>query len=1275
MQKSFVSSNDLIQCLWECVHECANQSDILLSTLAGCSSVTMTTNVVNNIADFAELWFPLYINFLLDLPIIDPDYEQQQFVNQCRKHFSQNPGALKMINDFEENYMPHGALYYYSCDGFVYRLVNRALCRQAIDGIRDFRFLLFDIRNQLQSAHREFLDKDTKVGMSKTFFRGQRMSHTELKELQKKHRDGSLITTNSYFSTSESMDIARVFAGKPANDIVSVLFEISAKIKDPDVQQRNPFARIGNYSRFGYEEREVLFSIGSFFKINKIYEESSSFWIIQITFVDEDNEKEDVIEDFRTLRTCSSVAQIIKIGDLLANHPHQGVAQATTFYELIKTSQFSNIHSAACIAGLGWLAFKEKNATLAIEQQQIALRLYEQLPQCEDESLTYLYTTSYNCIGASFRLMKKYRQALEFYYKAEKLLLKIPIDKYAMYQGYRNITSINIASTQKLLDEIDNAWNTYKKTLAYEMNASTRFHGHTYLIIAQAGLYEAKISHDTDEYERCSQNWKAFLDISLTNLSSSYRRSIISGVLLIGFEYADNEQRRTIAIDYFQKVVRISRQYVQVSSDYYHIVLQCLNKVARLFTKQRNNNHAITHALDTLNMCHENDLADIVECYESMMLNYEQQLMDVKDDLTPDDICKMIVDNPFFSTVVFTFKRSEFAFGQFSTKIIDSLVLEGLTLKRRLAYCYLKLAALSQAQGYIDKEQTYTDKARTFLMKAAKLLGDDSEGQKICANNINYLNEDFNSIINSYKTDLNRHQSNQQKNNLCIGEDAFSYIAHLYARKKEINQEHQWLNSAVQYFESHGHICEHTVMCFRKLVRFYEKHENLAATIDVLERLVNYLFKYSPCSFLRTSIKPIVMTMVRYFGEKGDHKRIICILQDFINLIITEPIDDPCQIDENFKKLLVNCEDDVTISNRAYESYLEVLLRYKPLSSECYIRVIELVFRQAIALYHLHENYHKTIKKYQEFIELIIKNSTNYQFTQSTFKRLALEFENLHEFDVALDIYSCLSKFIIKYKKKEDNVLAGFVIVRCKLLKLSGATFKEDTQHTFIQLMIFYHNNVEPQFVFSEYFQSKGATVDRCSSNGIYLDLLEFCFQYRSELYEDHMRMNTIALAERPTELIAFITTNRVDYKSLIIHLFKKYGDQPVANCLLKQSFLNFDNAVINWVSSIETDKTIYWSQLLHRLLELQSIDDECLAICYTKIDDRKTAASLFNTDIYGDPALQFNTNACRRYLQYVYPQASSEEQRKLELRYQKHFFVECDSFSGQMSYEVLPIE
>ncbi|CAF1510650.1 unnamed protein product, partial [Adineta steineri] len=560
MQESFITSNDLIRCISKCVHECANQFDTLLSTLAGCSSDTMTTNVVNNIADFAELWFPLYIDLLLDLPIVAPGQEERRFVEQCRRHFIHNPGALELIKEFEENYTPYGAIYYYSCDGFVYRLVNRALRRQAMDGILDFRFLLFDIRNQLQSAHEHFLDSNTKIGMLKTFFRGQRMSCNELTELQKKHRDGTLITTNSYFSTSESIDVARIFAGKPAKEIVSILFEITAEIKHPEIQQRKPFARISQYSQFGIAEREVLFSIGSFFKIDKIYEESPSFWIIKLTFVDEDDEKQDVIRDFRTLRTCSSEAKIIKIGHLLANNAHQGILRAKKFYELITSSNFSETLKIACTAGLGWLAFKERNGILAIEQQQTALRLYEQLPKDESESLTLLYNTSYNCIGASFRLMKKYRHALKYYRKAEELLLKIPIDKYAMYDGYRNITSINIASIQKLLGEVDQAWDTYKKILAYEMSSSTRFHGHTYLTIAQAGLLEAKILHDEDETERCSQNWKAFLDISLTNLSSSYRRSIISGVLLIGFEYMDNEQRRTMAIDYFQKVINISRR-------------------------------------------------------------------------------------------------------------------------------------------------------------------------------------------------------------------------------------------------------------------------------------------------------------------------------------------------------------------------------------------------------------------------------------------------------------------------------------------------------------------------------------------------------------------------------------------------------------------------------------------------------------------------------------------------------------------------------------------
>ena len=68
--------------------------------------------------------------------------------------------------------------------------------------------------------------------------------------------------------------------------------------------------------------------------------------------------------------------------------------------------------------------------------------------------------------------------------------------------------------------------------------------------------------------------------------------------------------------------------------------------------------------------------------------------------------------------------------------------------------------------------------------------------------------------------------------------------------------------------------------------------------------------------------------------------------------------------------------------------------------------------------------------------------------------------------------------------------------------------------------------------------------------------------------------------------------------------------------------------------------------------------EDECLAPCYTKIGDMNTAVSIFNTVLYGDLALKYNSNACRCYLQYVYPQASLEQRIDLEHRYYNHFLL-----------------
>src|SRR5262249_2432855 len=150
------------------------------------------------------------------------------------------------------------------------------------------------------------------------------------------------------------------------------------------------FAYIGSHSQLGDAETEVLFSIGSFFKINKIfYNESDSLWIIQVTFIDDDDVSLEITKDYRTLRTSSLEEIMVKIGNLLADHPRRGIPAATAFYNMIMTLKFSETLTAACYTGLGWLALKEKNLTLAIELQHTALNNYERLAEAEGANLNH----------------------------------------------------------------------------------------------------------------------------------------------------------------------------------------------------------------------------------------------------------------------------------------------------------------------------------------------------------------------------------------------------------------------------------------------------------------------------------------------------------------------------------------------------------------------------------------------------------------------------------------------------------------------------------------------------------------------------------------------------------------------------------------------------------------------------------------------------------------------------------------------------------------------
>ncbi|CAF1238173.1 unnamed protein product [Rotaria sp. Silwood1] len=191
---------------------------------------------------------------------------------------------------------------------------------------------------------------------------------------------------------------------------------------------------------------------------------------------------------------------------------------------------------AACLTGQAWVELKRERYDLAIE---LALKALSIDYKFNDE----LKVTTLYCLGGVYHKLKDYPSALKYYRRAydlskptdEKIARNnyhgpcIPIDKYAMYDNYQNISSINIAIIYQKQGDIQLAWNMYKETVDCEMRDTTDFYCHTCMTIAESGTHEPTSS--PEEHNRTWQNWKSFLDLGLVDILQ-YRTPAITSYLL-----------------------------------------------------------------------------------------------------------------------------------------------------------------------------------------------------------------------------------------------------------------------------------------------------------------------------------------------------------------------------------------------------------------------------------------------------------------------------------------------------------------------------------------------------------------------------------------------------------------------------------------------------------------------------------------------------------------------------------------------------------------------
>ena len=95
-----------------------------------------------------------------------------------------------------------------------------------------------------------------------------------------KNNIGGLLSISNFFLTTANIDVAEIFAGRPIHDknTSCILFRINV---DPKIHTF-PFANIENYSFFNEAESEYLFSMGTIFRIQMVYQRHDCVWIVHL---------------------------------------------------------------------------------------------------------------------------------------------------------------------------------------------------------------------------------------------------------------------------------------------------------------------------------------------------------------------------------------------------------------------------------------------------------------------------------------------------------------------------------------------------------------------------------------------------------------------------------------------------------------------------------------------------------------------------------------------------------------------------------------------------------------------------------------------------------------------------------------------------------------------------------------------------------------------------------------------------------------------------------
>ncbi len=494
----------------------------------------------------------LLIDVLLQMNPIKTN--KQELVELCKKEYEGNKTQLDILREFDENYSAENALWWYTRDSFLYKMLNKALQVQNIDLLFLFRFFIRDIHQELER---------NKYQSPICVYRAQVLSNGELNNLRKSI--GAFIFINSFFSATTIRHQALEFLKTTdiSSDLCRVLFEIYA---DPHVIKTKPFADISSYGEF-VNKSEILLMIGSIFRLGNIHRNNDQIWVIRLTLCGDNKHGLRTLAEYMKEAYGDGEVTLLNFGQILRRMGKLDLAEK--FYRRLLSELLPDDALLSCLYySLGLVLRDKKDFDSSLQYLDKSLQIKLKISPHDYRSLC----DCSNVIGTVHRKEGHYDIALSWYKKGIELLEQDKDPDHLRMAHFYNNTAI-VYEKQKKFEE---ALDFNKKALIIREQYLPPNHPDIGLSHNNIG----NVHYLLRQYDLALEHFNRSLNIKLKSLPPDHP-NVAQNYRNIGLVYED-EGELNQALKYFQKAATI---YHKSLSSHHPDVVKIEEDIKRVSSK------------------------------------------------------------------------------------------------------------------------------------------------------------------------------------------------------------------------------------------------------------------------------------------------------------------------------------------------------------------------------------------------------------------------------------------------------------------------------------------------------------------------------------------------------------------------------------------------------------------------------------------------------------------------------------------------------------------